>query len=129
METTRILQQGIENTGKLKVAGNPVMSVFSVVSDEVDVYALADAMSEKGWQIGRQQLPPALHFIVTPVHTKVREEFLADLKNALKEVEHLGPETCEWTAAMYAMMGTMCDQHDLYSFTMDFLDRTYRLTV
>ena len=128
METTRILQRGIESTGKLKVAGKPVMGVFSVVSDEVDVYALADALSEKGWQIGRQQLPPALHFIVTPVHTKVREEFLADLKNALQEVEHLGPETCEWTAAMYAMMGTMCDQHDLYSFTMDFLDSTYRLT-
>ena len=128
IETTRILQQGIESTGKLKVAGSPVMSVFSVLSDEVDVYALADAMSVKGWQIGRQQLPRALHFIVTPVHTKVREEFLADLKNALREVEHLGPETCEWTAAMYAMMGTMCDQQDLYSFTMDFLDSTYRLT-
>lgn len=127
LETARIMQEGIEKTGKLRVAGKPVLGVFSVVSEEIDVYALADAMSERGWQIGRQQLPPALHFIVTPVHTKVREDFLADLEISLKEVEHLGPETCEWTAAMYAMMGTMCDQHDLYSFTMDYLDNTYRL--
>jgi len=127
METTHILQEGIENTGKLKVMGKPEMSVFAVASDQLDVYALADAMVNRGWQIGRQQLPPALHFIITPVHTKIRDDFLTDLDECIHEVEDKGPDACEWSAAMYAMMGTMCDQKDLYNFTLEYLDKTYRL--
>ena len=128
METTRMLQEGIIKTGKLKILGQPVMSVFAVGSDHLDVYALADVMAEKGWQLGRQQLPAALHFIVTPPHTKVRDQFLEDLNNAVTRVEGRGPEACEGIAAMYAMMGTMCHQPDLKKFALDYLDKTYRLS-
>ncbi len=126
METTRVLKEGIEKTGKLEILGSPVMSVFAVGSNQLDVYTLADLMAEKGWQLGRQQLPAALHFIVTPPHTKVRENFLADLEESIPRVEE-GPEACEGIAAMYAMMGTMCDQTDLKTFALNYLDQTYRL--
>ncbi len=41
--------------------------------------------------------------------------------------EDKDPDACEWSAAMYALMGTMCDQKDHYNFTLDYLDKTYRL--
>ncbi len=82
-------------------------------------------MAEKSWQLGRQQNPPALHFIVTPPHTKIRDNFIAELVASIRQVEE-GPEACEGIAAMYAMMGTMCDQTDLKTFTLDYLDKTYR---
>ncbi len=126
MDTTLTIRKGIEDTGKLKILGQPVMSVFAAGSDQLDVYSLADAMAEKGWQLGRQQLPPALHFIITPVHTGVKEIFLADLKESITRVEATDPEACEGIAAMYAMMGAVCHQSDLYQFTLDYLDRTYR---
>jgi len=126
METTRILQEGITNTGRLEVLGKPVMSVFAVGSNHIDIYALADVMAEKGWQLGRQQLPPALHLIVTPPHTRIRTAFLADLEESVRRVEESSPESCEGIAAMYAMMGTMCDQRDLKQFALDYLDKTYR---
>jgi len=127
METTRVLQEGIKSTGKLEILGDPVMSVFSVASSHVDIYALADTMAEKGWQLGRQQLPPALHLIVTPPHAKIGDTFLADLQDSLHRVEGSNPEACEGIAAMYAMMGTVCHQPDLQQFAVDYLDRTYRL--
>ncbi len=127
METTHVLQEGIKKTGKLEILGNPVMSVFSIASSHVDIYALADTMAEKGWQLGRQQLPPALHLIVTPPHSRICNTFLADLHDSLHRVEGSDPEACEGIAAMYAMMGTMCYQSDLKQFAVDYLDRTYRL--
>jgi len=126
MKTTFVLQNGIEQTGKLNILGEPVMSVFSVGSNHLDVYALADVMAEKGWQLGRQHLPPALHFIVTPPHTKVRDQFIKDLNHAITRVEGQDPEACEGMAAMYAMMGTTCHQADLKQFALDYLDQTYR---
>jgi len=127
METTRVLQEGIISTGKLEILGDPVMSVFSVASSYIDIYALADTMAEKGWQLGRQQNPPALHLIVTPPHTRIRNTFLADLQDSLHRVEGSDPEACEGIAAMYAMMGTMCHQTDLKQFAIDYLDKTYQL--
>jgi len=127
METTRIIQDEIESTGKLKILGKPVISVFAAGSDELDVYSLADVMAAKGWQLGRQQLPPALHFIITPVHTGVKEVFLADLKESITRVEDTDPEACENIAAMYAMMGAVCHQSDLKRFALDYLDKTYRV--
>ncbi len=126
METTRILQDGIEKTGKLEILGRPVMSVFAMGSSQLDVYTLADLMAEKGWQLGRQHNPPALHFIVTPPHTKIRETFLSELEGSVHRVKE-GPEACEDAAALYAMMGTMCHQSDLKTFTLNYLDQTYRL--
>lgn len=127
METTLILREGIEKTGRLEVLGDPAMSVFAVGSNHIDVYALADVMAEKGWQLGRQQLPPTLHLIVTPPHSAIRNRFLADLEESIQKVEGSSPEACEGVVAMYAMMGTMCHQPDLKQFAIDYLDKTYRL--
>lgn len=128
METTRILREGIEKTGRLKVLGDPAMSILAVASNHIDVFALADVMAEKGWQLGRQQLPPALHLIITPPHSKIRDRFLSDLNESLQRVEESSPDSCEGVATMYAMMGTMCHQPDLKQFAIDYLDKTYRLS-
>jgi glutamate/tyrosine decarboxylase-like PLP-dependent enzyme len=82
-DTTRALQQGIEAIPGLRVWGEPVMSVFSFGSDELDVFAVGDVMDARGWHLDRQQGPDALHLMVSPEHHKVVEPFLADLREAV----------------------------------------------
>jgi len=79
METVKYLQAGINAIPGLKVLSDPEMSVFAIASDSMDVYAVADELSARGWHLDRQHRPATLHVTVNFVHTEVAEEFLRDL--------------------------------------------------
>ena len=79
METVKYLQAGVNAIPGLKVLSNPEMSVFAIASDSMDVYAVADELSARGWHLDRQHRPACLHVTVNFVHTEVAEEFLRDL--------------------------------------------------
>jgi glutamate/tyrosine decarboxylase-like PLP-dependent enzyme len=79
METAKYLQGGINAIPGLKVVSNPEMSVFAIASDTMDVYAIADELSTRGWHLDRQHRPPTLHVTINFVHTAIAEEFLRDL--------------------------------------------------
>lgn len=49
----------------------------------MDVYALNDELSRRGWHLDRQGPPDSLHATCMPVHLGVMEEFLADLRGAV----------------------------------------------
>ena len=59
------------------------MSVFSFGSEEIDVFAVADVMDDAGWHLDRQKGPDALHLMVSPMHARVADKFLADLRDAV----------------------------------------------
>jgi sphinganine-1-phosphate aldolase len=84
-DTTRRLREGIEATPGLHVHGEPVMSVFSFGSDELDIFAVGDVMDERGWHLDRQKGPDALHLMVSPEHERIVDPFLADLRDAVAE--------------------------------------------
>ncbi|MGA1361618.1 MAG: pyridoxal phosphate-dependent decarboxylase family protein [Ilumatobacteraceae bacterium] len=50
-----------------------------------DVFALADALSARGWYVDRQAPPKSIHLTVNAVHEDVLEQFLADLDSAATE--------------------------------------------
>ncbi len=83
-DTTKKLQQGLAEAGPFRVWGEPVMSVFSFGSEEVDIFAVGDVMDEKGWHLDRQKGPDALHLMVSPEHDRVADAFLADLRDAAR---------------------------------------------
>lgn len=87
-DTTEKLQAGIEAIPELHVWGKPAMSVFGFGSESIDVFAVGDALDDKGWCLDRQQNPDALHQMVSPEHARVADTFLADLAAA---VRHHGP--------------------------------------
>lgn len=84
METTRRLQEGINAIDGLKVLGAPVGTVFGIGADTLDIYAVGDEMTLRGWVLDRQQNPASLHLTVNRVHTPIVETFLTDLREAVR---------------------------------------------
>jgi glutamate/tyrosine decarboxylase-like PLP-dependent enzyme len=82
-DTTRRLREGIAAIPPLAVLGEPVMGVFAFGSDAIDAAAVCAAMDARGWHLDRQQGPDALHLMVSPIHARVVEPFLADLREAV----------------------------------------------
>ncbi len=87
-DVTRKLRKGIDAIPGLEVIGDPVMGVFAFGSSSLDIFAVCDAMDERGWHLDRQTGPAALHLMVSPAHERVADRFLEDLRAA---VVHHGP--------------------------------------
>lgn len=106
MEATDALQEGIRSVADLDVLSDPEMSVFaySSASNKVNVYALADQMEERGWHMDRLHRPVALHAMVTPLHRRVVEQFVADLRSSAEYVLRNPRQAAKGNAALYGMM-------------------------
>jgi len=85
-ETAGRLRAGIEAIPGLFVLGDPAMSVLAFGSDALDIFAVGDAMDDRGWHLDRQRGPDALHLMLSPIHARVADAFLADLRGAAAQV-------------------------------------------
>ncbi len=86
-EAVRAFREGIEAIPELTVVGQPIMSVFAFTTApgaDADLFAIGDVMDDRGWCIDRQHGPDALHLMISPKHRSVVDEFLADLRDAVK---------------------------------------------
>jgi len=83
--TARKIQEGVKAIPGLEILGNPDATVFAIASEKYDVHSIADEMSELGWYLNRQQLPPSLHIFVTDIHVGKEKMFLDDLAFAVKK--------------------------------------------
>ncbi len=122
-ETARAIMAGIRDIPGLGVLGEPHGSIFAFAPLEgsgIDAYVLGDAMTARGWNVDRQQLPPSLHMMITPAHAPHVGQLLADLRASAGEVK--GKIATEGSAAMYGMMGTLPDRAQVREFLLQFLD-------
>lgn len=87
MEATAQIRQGIESIRGIEVLGDPHMSVLALGADGLDVYAIGDELTARGWHIDRQQSPASLHLTVQRGHVGRTDEFLADLRAAVAAAE------------------------------------------
>jgi glutamate/tyrosine decarboxylase-like PLP-dependent enzyme len=83
MSATKRLIEGVEAIDGLHVWGEPEMSVVAVGSHEHNIFGIADALNERGWQFDRQEGPPAIHLMASPRHNVVVDDFLSDLREAV----------------------------------------------
>jgi glutamate/tyrosine decarboxylase-like PLP-dependent enzyme len=123
LETARAIMAGIREIPGLGVLGEPHGSIFAFAPLEgsgIDAYVLGDAMTARGWNVDRQQLPPSLHMMITPAHAPHVQALLADLRASAVEVK--GKIASEGSAAMYGMMGTLPDRAQVREFLLQFLD-------
>ncbi|KAG8788586.1 hypothetical protein FRC20_008180 [Serendipita sp. 405] len=74
---------------ELYVLGNPPASVvaFGSASPNVNVHAVGDAMSSRGWHLNALVNPPGLHIACTRLTVGVVEQFIADLKECVEQVK------------------------------------------
>lgn len=107
LETASIIRKSIEKVPELFVLGDP-MWVVAFASDQLDVYAIMDQMSARGWSLNGLQNPPAVHICVTLRHAQpgVAARFAADLEASVSEIRR-HPATHGVMAPIYGMTGAV----------------------
>lgn len=80
-------------------------------SSRLNVYAVNDAMTRKGWALNAHQNPPAVHICVAIRQIGREEEFLSDLKAAVEEVRNApkkaGGEKDSGSAPIYGSVSSL----------------------
>ncbi|HLX87360.1 MAG TPA: hypothetical protein VKR22_02695, partial [Acidimicrobiales bacterium] len=107
LEAAATIRGGIEALPELFVLGDPLW-VIAFASDTLDVYAVLDEMSARGWSLNGLQNPPAVHICVTLRHAQpgVAERFVDDLDAAVAAVRG-APGRQGSMAPIYGMTGTV----------------------
>jgi glutamate/tyrosine decarboxylase-like PLP-dependent enzyme len=87
LRTTELFVEGVRAIDGLEVLFEPEIGVLNVVSDEVDVIAVADELTVRGWPTARFLEPPALHFLMDRVDDEsVIHELLEELASVVADV-------------------------------------------
>jgi len=125
LDISRRLIEGIRQVDGVEILGDPKLSVFAFRGVDVDTYAVGDALEARGWHVDRQIKPASLHFMVTPVHAGVVEDFLDDLHDAVDDVRAHPELASIGQAAVYGMMTTLPDDGMLNEIVLQTLDGLY----
>jgi sphinganine-1-phosphate aldolase len=83
----REFQAGINSIDGLRVMGDPVMTVFAYTSDTLDMFAVADGMQDRGWQVARDSWPvPTIRFMQSLGHAPYFAPYVEDLRTVAARV-------------------------------------------
>ncbi|GJD01805.1 sphingosine-1-phosphate lyase [Colletotrichum higginsianum] len=139
--TTKKIIEKIRETpaldNELEILGKPLVSVVAFTAKNLNVYDIADGMSEKGWHLNALQNPPAIHVAVTLPITKVYEKLLTDLeavveaekeKERVRVVEGKGAKgkAIGDSAALYGVAGSLPNKSVVVDLANGFLDLLYK---
>ena len=83
------LAAAVAATPELAIRAQPrtTLLAFGAADEEqLDIFAVADALWRRGWYVDRQGPPASLHCTVSVVHDGKIEAFVADLRGAVAEV-------------------------------------------
>jgi len=74
---------------ELRIMGSPLASViaFKSVDPSVNILAVGDAMSSRGWHLNALANPPGLHIACTRLTVSVVEQFIVELKECVADVK------------------------------------------
>lgn len=100
------LREGLARIDGLKLLGLPhcTLVTWGSSAPNVDVYAVADQMEERGWHMDRQQWPACVHLTVMAQHAPVVDDYLRDLEECVRFARAHPELKSKGNAAMYGMM-------------------------
>ena len=84
IRTRERLEAAIDEVEELRVVARPQLGLIAYASDTVDVYAVAERLSENGWFSPLLDAPPAVHLMLSPQHAEVIDEYIENLHRALR---------------------------------------------
>jgi sphinganine-1-phosphate aldolase len=107
LDTARRMREGIAAIDGVAVLGSPQAHLVAMVSqpgweERVDVFAVGDALAERGWFHDRQTPPDSLHSTVSPGNAAVIDEYLSDLGEC---VAHVSGRRSADRSTSYASLG------------------------
>jgi glutamate/tyrosine decarboxylase-like PLP-dependent enzyme len=126
LETAAKIRSGVAAIDELQLFGESLF-VVAFGSQELDIYKVMDAMSERGWSLNGLHKPACLHLCTTLRQTEpgVAERFLQDLKHSVAFVS----DQPEWAGAMapiYGMANTIPDRGVVRDALREHMDSWYR---
>ena len=100
------LAEGLGAIEGVKVLAPPDMTIVAFASDDerVDIYAVADLLEQRGWNVDRQQHPNCIHLTVNASNGKMVQPYLEDVAVAVAQVRENPDLAASGNAAMYGMM-------------------------
>ena len=127
LEAAATIRRGIEEIEDLRVLGDPLFCIaFATRDDELAIYHVMDAMTERGWSLNGLHRPPAVHICTTLRHAQpgVAERFVADLRASVDQVR-AAPAREGGMAPVYGMAATLPDRSAVGTMLKGFVDLWY----
>jgi sphinganine-1-phosphate aldolase len=94
-EATRVLVEGIEQIEGIEVLAEPEICMFTLGSDEINIFELDDEMRDRGWSLLPQFAcgggPANLHVSLSASNVPHVEQLLSDLREAVAQLRRNGP--------------------------------------
>lgn len=75
------------------IVGSPETTIFAFASENVDIFRVGSELKKRGWFLqvqpgsASEDLPSSLHLNISPIHVKVADEFLRDLKTITEKLK------------------------------------------
>lgn len=88
MDTREHFIAGVEQINGLRLLrpSDLCILMYDSVDPDVDIYAVADRMAEKGWFVGKSIMPKAVHIALNPVVAPALDAYFADLAACVDQV-------------------------------------------
>jgi glutamate/tyrosine decarboxylase-like PLP-dependent enzyme len=84
-DTTLRFLEGAREIPGLRVLGDPDVTLVGFTFDDVDAFAVGEALARRGWYVDRQAPPPSLHMTIHAGHAGTIDAYLADLRACVGE--------------------------------------------
>ncbi|MEM0276562.1 MAG: aspartate aminotransferase family protein [Pyrobaculum sp.] len=103
--------RGLRELG-YNIMGEPTV-IAAFTSSELNLFRLSDEMGKRGWLLLPQKgipnmnIPPSIHLTITPIHDKLADIMLGDLKTATEEVKRLPPSEAEGLLEIFTAVFSM----------------------
>lgn len=123
VRTSNNIRDGIKKIDGLYVIGNPQAMVVAFASNisTVNIFAVGDKMTEKGWNLNTLQHPASIHICCTLLTVGKEEKFLDDLKASFNEVRK-NPDGKKGMAAIYGLAASVPDKRLVVDIAKGYLD-------
>ena len=103
MDTVDRMATGIAAIPGLEVLEPHELCIFVYRSNDpaLDIGAVAEGLTQRGWFVGRQAEPPGIHLHLNPAHSIAVDDYLSDLRDAVTEVRKTGARALEASGRTY----------------------------
>ena len=82
------LKKGIRSINGLSIIADPPLTILSYTSSNYDIFAVAKAMTQRGWFVTRSAEPRAIHMgMLTMTHIPIVDQYLTDLAESVDQAK------------------------------------------
>ncbi len=125
MAATERIADAVAEMDELAVVSDPDMTLLGIesTSEDVNAWTVHRELSDRGWEVERQQRPRSIHLSVMAHHAPVVDTFLDDLRASVDVAADA--ETEDATAPMYGLSGVVEDGDDVTETVVDLLNDVF----